>query len=260
MGAKMGGGSFDDINMTPLIDIVLVVLIIMMVNIPIQVNEMGVKLPGPKPDVPPPPPEDVVEQLVLAYYEDGQVALNRKAMTQENLFFELTRRLRAVEKKNVFIDAHPLANYGAVVDLMDMAREAGAEKVGLARMKDEGPASVTSVDSGAMPFGVFPGNPSVVGAMKETDADATLQKYLGNIVVCYKQGLAEKPGMSGRVIARLTVAPDGSLMGSKITQSSLENETTDTCIEELLATFSYPPLPPDKTAIVQYPLVFSPGK
>ena len=47
MGAQLGGsGAFNDINMTPLIDIVLVVLIIMMVSIPIQVNELGVKVRG----------------------------------------------------------------------------------------------------------------------------------------------------------------------------------------------------------------------
>jgi biopolymer transport protein ExbD len=55
MGAKLGGGggAVSDINMTPLIDIVLVVLIIMMVNMPIQIEEMGVKLPGVS-DKPPP--------------------------------------------------------------------------------------------------------------------------------------------------------------------------------------------------------------
>ena len=105
MGAKLGGGGFDDINMTPLIDIVLVVLIIMMVNIPISVEEMGVKLPGrqdaPRVDQPP------ADQLVIAVYEDGDLALNRKIMQEESLFYEITRRLRPMAKKNVFIDAHP---------------------------------------------------------------------------------------------------------------------------------------------------------
>jgi len=51
MGAQLGTkGAISDINMTPLIDIVLVVLIIMMVNIPIQIEEMGLKLPS---NVPP---------------------------------------------------------------------------------------------------------------------------------------------------------------------------------------------------------------
>ena len=247
------------VELTPLIDIVLVVLIIMMVNIPIQVNEMGVKLPGPdKPTEPIEQPK--MEQLVVALYADGETALNRKGMGQEDLFFELTRRLRNMEKKNVFIDAHPEANYGKVVDLMDMAREAGAAKVGLARLKDEGPASVVSFASGTKPFGVYPGNPSVVGPMKETKADQVLNKHLGKLTGCYKQSLAEKPGEGGRVIVRLIVLPDGGLMEYGITTSDLTSEVGNACIEEVLSTFQFPPLPvDDQTAIVQYPLVLSPG-
>ena len=65
MGAQMGSGSsFTEINMTPLIDIVLVVLIIMMVNIPIQVNEMGRKLPTKTTQ--PPPTTQKPQQLVIA--------------------------------------------------------------------------------------------------------------------------------------------------------------------------------------------------
>ena len=63
MGAKVGtDGAFDDMNLTPLIDVVLVVLIIMMVSIPIQVQEMGIKVPdpraGPLPKTDEPAPRD----------------------------------------------------------------------------------------------------------------------------------------------------------------------------------------------------------
>ena len=78
MGAQLGGsGGFSDINMTPLIDIVLVVLIIMMVNIPISVNRLGVKLPGNGP-----PPETMVtpdlEQLAIAVYEELGIEMPRR--------------------------------------------------------------------------------------------------------------------------------------------------------------------------------------
>ena len=115
MGAAVGTkGAFSDINMTPLIDIVLVVLIIMMVNIPIQIEEMGLKVPGPPLTTPPPPCTDC-EQLVLALYEDGKLAsmgvsgvgmaLNREVMNEQTALFEMTRRLRSMANKNVFIDA-----------------------------------------------------------------------------------------------------------------------------------------------------------
>src|SRR4051794_4449856 len=124
MGAKVGGsGTMSEINMTPLIDIVLVVLIIMMVNIPIQIERMGLKLPAPNP--PPPPPDQQIDQLVIAVYQNGNLALNRKLMTKEKMRFELQTHLKAMAHKQVFIDAHPDANFGLVVDMVDLARNAG---------------------------------------------------------------------------------------------------------------------------------------
>jgi biopolymer transport protein TolR len=164
LGAQLGNkGMMAEINMTPLIDIVLVVLIIMMVNIPIKVEQMGLKLPSEvqvkSKDKPP------ADQLVIAIYSDLTFALNRRLMTEEVLFYEVTRRLRPMTKKNVFIDAHGDIPYGIVVKMMDVAREAGAAQVALARMKEEGPAAATEVDPGAMPKGVMLGSPRAVGAI-----------------------------------------------------------------------------------------------
>jgi biopolymer transport protein ExbD len=78
--------------MTPLIDIVLVVLIIMMVNIPIQVEEMGLKLPSMTPPTTPPTPPPSSSSSRCT--QDGTVALNLRLMNDEVLFFEVTRRLR----------------------------------------------------------------------------------------------------------------------------------------------------------------------
>ena len=66
MGAKVGtDSSFDDLNLTPLIDVVLVVLIIMMVSIPIQVQEMGVKVPDPNQQPKPPRKCEALEVTCL---------------------------------------------------------------------------------------------------------------------------------------------------------------------------------------------------
>ncbi|MBT3221098.1 MAG: biopolymer transporter ExbD, partial [Proteobacteria bacterium] len=137
MGAQLGANSFDDLNLTPLIDIVLVVLIIMMVNMPIEIEEMGVRLPSNQPA--PEQPTENPDQLVIAVYENGDLALNRRLMTEEVLFYEVTRRLRPMRNKNVFIDGFPTVEYGRIIDMMDLAREAGAAKVGLAKLKDSGP-------------------------------------------------------------------------------------------------------------------------
>ncbi|MFZ5479702.1 MAG: ExbD/TolR family protein [Myxococcota bacterium] len=146
MGIQVGKdqpGGMDEINVTPLIDVVLVLLIIFMVLTPITVQKMASNLPPPDMEEPPePPPDQPPDQLLVAVYADGSLALNLETLADEELRKQVTRRLRSKEKKTVFIDAHPDANYGRVVNVMDMVREAGASKVGLAEMKDEGPAKL----------------------------------------------------------------------------------------------------------------------
>ena len=141
MGAKVGGkkgGAEADINVTPLIDIVLVLLIIFMVLTPRTIEEMTANLPSKTETVK--KKDEKKEQLLVAVYDDGSIALNLKSMDERELFDQLRQRLRAKEKKVVFVDAHPELEYGRVIQVMDLAKDAGAERVGLARMKDEGPA------------------------------------------------------------------------------------------------------------------------
>lgn len=135
---KAAGEASKDINVTPLIDVVLVLLIIFMVITPIIINEMAVNLPDKTETV----TEDNVpqDQLVAAVYEDGSIALNLKSMSLDELKDQVSKRLRGRKPKVVFVDAHPDARYDKVVQLMDAVREAGAEKVALAALKDEGPA------------------------------------------------------------------------------------------------------------------------
>jgi biopolymer transport protein ExbD len=258
VGAQLGAkGGFNDMNLTPLIDIVLVVLIIMMVNIPIQVEEMGLKLPSDIPLTDPPPPNP--DQLVIAVYEDGTVALNRRLMTEELMFYEITRRLRPMEHKNVFIDAFPTVPYGRVVDMMDTAREAGAAKVGLAKMKETGPAMPTEVAPGGAPRGMTLGAPSVVGATNPETADAAIQPLVAQLEACYLGRLGVKPELNGRVMGKVTVAPNGSLMDFKVTSSTLDDVEAEACLEGLLGTVKFSRISSDATAVVLYPLLFSPG-
>jgi biopolymer transport protein ExbD len=260
MGAQLGSsGTISDINMTPLIDIVLVVLIIMMVNIPIQVEEMGVKLPSTV--VNNPPPKEKIEQLVIAVYEDERVALNKRVMNNDVLFYEVTRRLRPMSKKIVFIDAHPELPYGIVIDMMDLAREAGAEKVAFAKLKELGPSEPTSVAPGAMPRGVIAGSPSVVGEMTEKQADTHFRPMLPVAKSCYASALGASPELSGRLIVRVDVGPQGEIMDSGVVAggTTLEDQGVIDCIMEQVPALEYPELGEQKTARVHYPLLFSPG-
>ena len=71
----------------------------------------------------------------MAACEDGTVALNRSVLSLEEIRDTLKTRLRAKAKKTVFVDAHPDASYERVVLLLDTARDAGAERLGMASLK-----------------------------------------------------------------------------------------------------------------------------
>ena len=64
---------------------------------------------------------------------------NKKLLAVPELVKELDLRLRFKKSRVVFVDAHPDIDYATVVTAMDAARDAGAERVALARMKPEGP-------------------------------------------------------------------------------------------------------------------------
>ncbi|NOY25570.1 MAG: biopolymer transporter ExbD [Oligoflexia bacterium] len=131
---KKKKGAFGEINITPLIDIVLVVLIIFMVITPQTINELAVNLPKKtetvqKHDMP-------TDQLVVAVCRDGTFSLNKQVMKLPALSNQLRQRLAGSKDKVVFVDAHPDAPYDKVVDLMDAARGSGAEKLGIAKLKE----------------------------------------------------------------------------------------------------------------------------
>lgn len=260
MGGQLGAeGTMSEINMTPLIDIVLVVLIIMMVNIPIQIEEMDIKLPGEKNNNPPPPNPDS-QQLVIALYDDGEVALNREGMDEETMLYEATRRLRGMGKKHVFIDAHIDVEYGRVVDMVDLAREAGAEKVGLSRLKDVGPAPITKVHPGGRPRGIYIGSPKVVGAITEKKADQAIQRLSNKIKSCYMQRLAGRPDLSGHMTIKVEVGPNGEMLSEpNIDKDSTGDLDLRDCVNLVLPLLAYEPLGEQKTAAIYYPVLFSPG-
>ncbi len=138
MGMSTGGDSkegMNEINVTPLIDIMLVMLIIFMLITPPTVSQLQAKLPDNTETV----EQDSVpqKQLVAAVCKDGQFALNTKKMSIEELSDQVTRRLRGRTSKVIFVDGHPDAPYDKMVQLMDTVKESGAEKLGLASLKTD---------------------------------------------------------------------------------------------------------------------------
>jgi biopolymer transport protein TolR len=123
------GGAKADINVTPLIDVVLVLLIIFMVLVPAMMKHHTANVPKKMPDdVPAPPPSN---NIVIEYTADRQISVNAEPVAWEALADKLSDKLKNRGKKLVFFKIEDAANYGEAVKLFDTARGAGAEILGI---------------------------------------------------------------------------------------------------------------------------------
>jgi biopolymer transport protein ExbD len=117
------------INVTPLIDVLLVLLIIFMVIQPQREAKLQVEAPEPAKESGPPPPE----MLMLTVSADWELTLNTKPITLEDLLPKLARLMeqRTVDARSLFIKAPAGVSYESVVLLIDLAKGAGVVTVGL---------------------------------------------------------------------------------------------------------------------------------
>lgn len=133
-----------EINLAPLIDITMVMLIILMVSVPLELGHMRVKVPGESAELPPPAADP---PTVLAVYPHDSAhcalahcfAIDREPVAEAALAEALAERLRNDARRRVLVDAAAAVPLGAVVDAMDAAKQAGALRIGLARVDAEGP-------------------------------------------------------------------------------------------------------------------------
>lgn len=128
MAMDVGGskrGVRADINVTPLVDVVLVLLIIFMVLTPSTLKHLTAAVPKKSDEPSPPAPTDT--SIVVEYTADRELTINSESVAIEGLASALTERLRGSRQKIVFFKADDDAPYGEVVRLMDVARGVGAQ-------------------------------------------------------------------------------------------------------------------------------------
>jgi biopolymer transport protein ExbD len=122
-------GPQGEINVTPLIDIVLVLLIIFMVMTPMMLKELVAKVPQKQTEnVPQPPGED---PIVVELDKHDALTLNGEIVPPEALGERVADRLQHDRQKVVFFKIDDEAPYGDVVHFMDIARGAGAATLGI---------------------------------------------------------------------------------------------------------------------------------
>jgi biopolymer transport protein ExbD len=117
-----------DINVTPLVDVMLVLLIIMMLVAPMLQQGVSVRLPKADNTVDKP---ETQGQTVIAIAKDRQIYLNTKPVRDIELGERVTDLLESQKEKIVIIKADAEVNYGTVMTAMDQLRQAGVEDIGL---------------------------------------------------------------------------------------------------------------------------------
>jgi biopolymer transport protein TolR len=121
-------GAMSDINITPYIDILLVLLIIFMVITPVRQMDLDVKVPQTSQDEKAAPDPNVI---VVSIGESAKIAINQEETSIANLGEKLQEIYSKRSNKNMFVSASAKLPYGDVVKVIDIAKGAGVGDIGL---------------------------------------------------------------------------------------------------------------------------------
>jgi len=129
MSSGGGAGLSNDINVTPMIDVLLVLLIIFMAVLPSMRKAIDIQLPDPNPTVAPANANS--NQIVLEVKPGGVFAINSEAQTRDHLATRLKEIYDPRPEKIIFVKGAPGVPYGDVIFAMDVARGAGVKIIGI---------------------------------------------------------------------------------------------------------------------------------
>ncbi len=127
-GGKLDGEPMMDMNMTPLIDVLLVLLIMFIITIPVAVNSVDIDLPTPTPITDPPPIDPIKNKVVLTAQE--QILWNGNPLTEGELLTILGDSVKIVPEPELQFEPEPLASYELSARVLHDIKASGVTKFG----------------------------------------------------------------------------------------------------------------------------------